>query len=351
MILPSFTKILSSDPDFSIFHDLVKKHGLIHNVKDVIFVPTNDAFKYLFPRVTDKEYELKEFLEMAITENVMKAHVSRFREPLHVMEGIQTSTGLIVKTNEVKFFTSWDPEDKWRYLAHRMNTLRFGVYGIKTFDQCHMTFRLFAEKKEIDKLFRLGVDSGKFHEATGMMMEQLSSMHEKSSEDFVDNSIYKSIAKSKELPNIKSWYRLNGRLSDPVLTNLVPRIHINAEKVFMTFLTPDMSFGMNTLFTNQVSLEDSLSVLLELVFRDEHAWTDIVIKFDIYYIVYGMIMDHLHETPKTWIELGIAGTSSRMHAPHLYFLKRFTRRTWSHLESNPSVSELSLLNLIAKAVF
>jgi hypothetical protein len=311
MILPSFTKILSSDPDISIFHDLVKKHGLIHNVKDVIFVPTNDAFKYLFPRVTDKEYELEEFLDMAITKNVMNAHVSQFRQPLHVKKGIQTSTGLIVKTNEVKFFVSWDPEDKWTYLAHRMDTMRFAVDGTKTFDQCHMTFRLFAaEKKEVDELYRLGVDSGKFHEATGLMMEQLSSMYEKSSEDFVENSIYKTIAESKELPSIKSWYRLGGRLSDPVLTNFVPRIDSNAEKVFMTFLTKDMCRGMWTLFTDHVSLEDSLSVV-ELVFRDEHAWTDIAIKFDIYYMVYGMIMDHLHEAPKTWIELGMAGASGK----------------------------------------
>jgi hypothetical protein len=142
------------------------------------------------------------------------------------------------------------------------------------------------------------------------MMEQLSSMHNKSSKDFVDNTIFTRIAISNELPNVRSIYRLNGRLSDPVLTNFVPRINSNAEKVFMTFLTPDMCFNMNTLFTDHVSLEDSLSVL-ELVYRNEHTWTDIGIRYDIYYIVYGMIMDHLYEAPKTWIELGLAGTTGK----------------------------------------
>jgi hypothetical protein len=182
--------------------------------------------------------------------------------------------------------------------------------GIETFDQCYMTFRLFAEKKEIDKLYRLGVESGKFHEATGLMMEQLSSIHKKSSKQFVDYSVYETIAQSKELPSVRSVDRLLTRLSDPVITNFVPRVNSNAEKVFMTFLTKDMCLGMWTLFTDHVSLEDSLSVV-ELVFRDEHAWTDIAIKFDIYYIVYGMIMDHLYEAPKTWIELGMAGTSGK----------------------------------------
>jgi hypothetical protein len=250
---------------------------------------------------------------MAITENVMKAHVSRFRQPSHVKKGIQTSSGLIVKTNKVKFFVSWNPEAKWRYLAHwmKMNTLRFTLDGIQTFDQCHMTFRLFAEKKEIDKLYRLGVESGKFHEATGLMMEQLSSIHEKSSKQFVAYSIYETIEQSKELPSVASVNNpLHARLSDPVLANFVPRVNSNAEKVFMTFLTNDMCRGMKTLFTDHVSLEDSLDVL-ELVFSDEHAWTDIAIKYDIYYIVYGMIMDHLYEAPKTWIELGLAGTSGK----------------------------------------
>jgi hypothetical protein len=271
----------------------------------MIFAPSNAAFQDLFHRGKDVkeeyDYQLESFLFVAITSNIMKAHVKPSQDPSY--SGVQTANGTLVKVDRVHFHGD-DVHDERNFLRDWVKSLKFEIYGVDAFDQCCMISRQFLGMTTNDAIFRRGTESRNFHEATGKLLDRILLYVENkiSQPSFTTNiydAIYKKYMESKP-KNSREMGMYQGTYSDTLLRNLVPRDPGNAENVFAHFMSQTTSH-MEGIFYGSTKLRDAISIAETVV--AEISFADIQTKFDTYLMVYGMIIDFTNVLPESWYQL------------------------------------------------
>jgi hypothetical protein len=331
--LRSAVTVIKEDPELSLFYKMfMNKFKNVHTVFDTIFAPTNDAFKKAFARGELKAgYSLETFVD-DFTEYACDNHVDVEMLP---ETGIQTSTGTIVKVNEVRIIPC--NVEHWFDLFMDPDETNMDFDGARRFDMCYMVYRALIEEKQrhfstlekmshwvtgnqdkarLTEIYQLGADFGQFHSATGMMLDAMHEMHTDGTANILFLSSQTSNADFTIINNVRVIYDSLNKTSDRTYTDsslraLVPRDPKNTETVFKSFFSK--ATGHNIVKGKDLVGFNSLEEARDfgnMIINNRIEFKNMATEFDLCFLAYEMTKP-THESSLELLKEAISGKYTR----------------------------------------